>query len=156
MLGQQLGQRWLQKQQEQHSGHLTPDKDVCEGTQCTGRGRSRVWGLVWEQREGQSRGRARSWLGSRRRQLGSRRRRRLQLGKAKDLSEHPEAFIGGEESEVKKEISKAQDRVIMETLRGDEPPGTSALGLIACQFQQPAGQQLQDGSQQDGHRFAQL
>ncbi|XP_052597329.1 X-linked lymphocyte-regulated protein 5C-like isoform X4 [Peromyscus californicus insignis] len=38
------------------------------------------------------------------------------LKKAKDLSEHLKAFIGGEESEVKKEISKAQDRVIMETL----------------------------------------
>ncbi|OBS78026.1 hypothetical protein A6R68_19587, partial [Neotoma lepida] len=34
--------------------------------------------------------------------------------KAKDFSEHCKAFIGGEESEVKKEISKAQDRVIME------------------------------------------
>ncbi|OBS64544.1 hypothetical protein A6R68_06918, partial [Neotoma lepida] len=37
------------------------------------------------------------------------------LKKAKDLSEHRKAFIGGEESEVRKEISKAQDRVIMET-----------------------------------------
>ncbi|OBS69785.1 hypothetical protein A6R68_01674, partial [Neotoma lepida] len=38
------------------------------------------------------------------------------LKKAKDLSDHRKAFIGGEESEVKKEISKAQDRVIMETV----------------------------------------
>lgn len=36
--------------------------------------------------------------------------------KAKDLHEHRKAFIGGEESEVKKELSKAQDRVIMETV----------------------------------------
>lgn len=36
--------------------------------------------------------------------------------KAKDLREHRKAFIGGEESEVKKELSKAQDRVIMETV----------------------------------------
>ncbi|CAO2622084.1 hypothetical protein LEMLEM_LOCUS17398 [Lemmus lemmus] len=40
--------------------------------------------------------------------------------KAMDLQEHRKAFIGGEESEVKKEISKAQDRVIMET-----PPSSS-------------------------------
>ncbi|CAO2621504.1 X-linked lymphocyte-regulated protein 5C, partial [Lemmus lemmus] len=37
------------------------------------------------------------------------------LKKAKDLHEHRKAFIGGEESEVEKEISKAQDRVIMES-----------------------------------------
>ena len=36
--------------------------------------------------------------------------------KAEDLHEHGKAFIGGEESEVKKEISKAQDRVIMESV----------------------------------------
>ncbi|XP_036031467.1 X-linked lymphocyte-regulated protein 5C-like [Onychomys torridus] len=41
------------------------------------------------------------------------------LKKAKDLSGHRKAFIGGEESEVKKEISKAQDRVIMETQEQD-------------------------------------
>ncbi|OBS78267.1 hypothetical protein A6R68_19351, partial [Neotoma lepida] len=38
------------------------------------------------------------------------------LNKSKDFSECYKAFIGGEESEVKKEISKAQDRVIMETV----------------------------------------
>lgn len=36
--------------------------------------------------------------------------------KGKDLHERGKAFIGGEESEVKKEISKAQDRVIMESV----------------------------------------
>lgn len=36
--------------------------------------------------------------------------------KAKDLHEHRKAFVGGERSEVKKEISKAQERVIMETV----------------------------------------
>ncbi|XP_076418950.1 X-linked lymphocyte-regulated protein 5C-like isoform X3 [Peromyscus maniculatus bairdii] len=41
------------------------------------------------------------------------------LKKAKDLSKHRKAFIGGEESEVKKEICKAQDRVIMETQEQD-------------------------------------
>ncbi|KAL1764334.1 X-linked lymphocyte-regulated protein 3A-like isoform X1, partial [Sigmodon hispidus] len=41
------------------------------------------------------------------------------LKKAKDLSKQRKAFIGGEESEVKKEISKAQDRVIMETQEQD-------------------------------------
>ncbi|OBS78388.1 hypothetical protein A6R68_19223, partial [Neotoma lepida] len=43
--------------------------------------------------------------------------------KARDFSEHCKAFIGGEETEVKKEISKAQDRVIMETVsrRGKTP-----------------------------------
>ncbi|XP_016819050.2 X-linked lymphocyte-regulated protein 5C isoform X1 [Cricetulus griseus] len=39
--------------------------------------------------------------------------------KAKNLLEHRKAFVGGEESEVKKEISKAQDRVIMETQEQD-------------------------------------
>ncbi|KAL6085262.1 hypothetical protein STEG23_034715 [Scotinomys teguina] len=48
------------------------------------------------------------------------------LKKAKDLSEHRKAFIGGEESEVMNEISKAQDRVIMETVWGAEgAPGCS-------------------------------
>ncbi|XP_075812976.1 X-linked lymphocyte-regulated protein 5C-like [Microtus pennsylvanicus] len=37
------------------------------------------------------------------------------LKKAKDLHEHGKTLIGGEESEVKKQISKAQDRVIMES-----------------------------------------
>lgn len=41
------------------------------------------------------------------------------LKKAKDLHEHGKAFIGGEESEVKKEISKARDRVIMESQEQD-------------------------------------
>ncbi|KAH0509534.1 hypothetical protein LTLLF_104040 [Microtus ochrogaster] len=41
------------------------------------------------------------------------------LAKAKDLHEHGKALIGGEESEVKKEISKAQDRVIMESQEQD-------------------------------------
>ncbi|XP_040596894.1 X-linked lymphocyte-regulated protein 5C-like isoform X2 [Mesocricetus auratus] len=41
------------------------------------------------------------------------------LKKAKDLHEHRKAFVGGERSEVKKEISKAQERVIMETQEQD-------------------------------------
>ncbi|CAO2621676.1 X-linked lymphocyte-regulated protein 5C [Lemmus lemmus] len=41
------------------------------------------------------------------------------LAKAKNLHEHRKAFIGGEESEVEKEISKAQDRVIMESQEED-------------------------------------
>ncbi|XP_050997891.1 X-linked lymphocyte-regulated protein 5C-like [Acomys russatus] len=41
------------------------------------------------------------------------------LKKAKDLSEHRQTFIGGGESEVEKEISKAQDRVLMETQEQD-------------------------------------
>lgn len=36
--------------------------------------------------------------------------------KAKDLCEHHKTFIGGHHSEVEKEISKAQDRVIMKTV----------------------------------------
>ncbi|XP_075813644.1 X-linked lymphocyte-regulated protein 5C-like [Microtus pennsylvanicus] len=41
------------------------------------------------------------------------------LKKAKDLHEHGKTLIGGEESEVKKQISKAQDRVIMESQEQD-------------------------------------
>ncbi|XP_075814259.1 X-linked lymphocyte-regulated protein 5C-like [Microtus pennsylvanicus] len=41
------------------------------------------------------------------------------LKKAKDLHEHGKTLIGGEESEVKKQISKAQDRVIMERQEQD-------------------------------------
>ncbi|XP_051034224.1 X-linked lymphocyte-regulated protein 5C [Phodopus roborovskii] len=41
------------------------------------------------------------------------------LKKAKDLSEQRKAFIGGDRSEVRKEIFKAQDRVIMETQEQD-------------------------------------
>ncbi|XP_052597345.1 X-linked lymphocyte-regulated protein 5C-like isoform X5 [Peromyscus californicus insignis] len=52
-------------------------------------------------------------------EVGRAREQEEHLTKAKDLSEHLKAFIGGEESEVKKEISKAQDRVIMETQEQD-------------------------------------
>ncbi|XP_060232719.1 uncharacterized protein LOC132651491 isoform X2 [Meriones unguiculatus] len=41
------------------------------------------------------------------------------LAKAKDLCEHHKTFIGGHQSEVEKEISKAQDRVIMKTQEQD-------------------------------------
>ncbi|MEJ1274913.1 hypothetical protein NN561_005805 [Cricetulus griseus] len=52
-------------------------------------------------------------------EVGRTREQEEHLNKAKNLLEHRKAFVGGEESEVKKEISKAQDRVIMET--GLEP-----------------------------------
>ncbi|XP_021481938.1 X-linked lymphocyte-regulated protein 5C-like [Meriones unguiculatus] len=41
------------------------------------------------------------------------------LKKAKNLREHHKTFIGGHYSEVEKEISKAQDRVIMKTQEQD-------------------------------------
>lgn len=36
--------------------------------------------------------------------------------KANDLSKHRKTFIGGQQTNVEKEISKVQDRVIMETV----------------------------------------
>lgn len=36
--------------------------------------------------------------------------------KANDLSKHRKTFIGGQQTIVEKEISKVQDRVIMETV----------------------------------------
>lgn len=41
------------------------------------------------------------------------------LKKAKDLSQHRKTFIGGQQTKVEKEISKVQDRVIMETQEQD-------------------------------------
>ncbi|XP_034341662.1 X-linked lymphocyte-regulated protein 5C-like [Arvicanthis niloticus] len=41
------------------------------------------------------------------------------LKKAKDLSKHEETFIGGQQTKVEKEISKVQDRVIMESQEQD-------------------------------------
>ena len=53
----------------------------------------------------------------------------------------------------------AEERVVVDSevqqLRGDEHLGTSALGLVACQLQHSADQELQDGGQQDGRCFAQ-
>ncbi|XP_040596895.1 X-linked lymphocyte-regulated protein 5C-like isoform X3 [Mesocricetus auratus] len=52
-------------------------------------------------------------------EVGRAREQEDHLNKAKDLHEHRKAFVGGERSEVKKEISKAQERVIMETQEQD-------------------------------------
>lgn len=46
----------------------------------------------------------------------------------------------------------AVDRQVQQ-FRSDAPLGTSALGLIDRKLQQPAGEELQDGCQEDGHRI---
>lgn len=60
----------------------------------------------------------------------------------------------GDELKEFAEQSIAVDGHIQQ-LRSDAPLNTSALGLIACQLQQPAGEELQDCCQEDGHCFTQ-
>lgn len=60
----------------------------------------------------------------------------------------------GDELEQFVEQHIAVDRDIQQ-LWSDAPLSTSALGLTACQLQQPAGEELQDCCQEDRHCFTQ-
>lgn len=60
----------------------------------------------------------------------------------------------GDELEQFAQQCIAVDRHVQQ-LRSDAPLSTSALGLIACHLQQPAGEELQDCCQEDWHCFTQ-